>query len=293
MNELFKLPERLPKPLGKIPMFRATRFASLSSRDEKYTKDLARRLREAQKRFGLNGEPVSEGARFVLRTEQTSVEIYAASDSLWWTDHRLAYQERPASGRLPDEAGARKLAAAAIKRYELDADAASVASVTHVEADVRERDGKPRSVRTAVDVNYVFSLGKHPVMGPGAKIKVTFAADDAPAQLIYFWRIPAKAPAATAISPTTALERFMRDPAFFHLRNKDAVVEVKGVTFGYYAMTPTDFQRLYVPVWAIDARCQTRELRYDFRRYVVAVDMTPEEAKSADVVANPRACRMF
>ena len=107
MNELFKLPERLPKSLGKIPMFRATRFASLSSRDEKYTKDLARRLRAAQKRFGLNGEPVSEGARFVLRSEQTSVEIYAASDSLWWTDHRLAYQERPARGRLPDEAGAR------------------------------------------------------------------------------------------------------------------------------------------------------------------------------------------
>ena len=97
---------------------------------------------------------------------------------------------------------------------------------------------------------------------------------------------------ATAISPETAVERFMRDPAFFHLRNKDAVVEVKSVTFGYYSLTPTDFQRLY-PVWAVEATCQTRELRHDFTRYVVAVDMTPEEAKQADVVANPRACRMF
>jgi regulatory protein YycI of two-component signal transduction system YycFG len=85
----------------------------------------------------------------------------------------------------------------------------------------------------------------------------------------------------------------MRDPAFFHLRNKDASVTVKDVTFGYYAMSPTDFQRLYVPVWAIDATSQTRELRYDFRRYVVAVDMTPEDAKRADAVANPRACRLF
>ncbi len=42
-----------------------------------------------------------------------------------------------------------------------------------------------------------------------------------------------------------------------------------------------------------EATCQTRELRHDFTRYVVAVDMTPEEAKQADVVANPRACRMF
>ncbi len=293
MNELFKLPERLPKPLGRIPMYRATRFASLSSRDEKYAKDLARRVRSAQKTFGFEGDPVSEGARFVLRNEHESLELYAPSDSLWWTDHRLAYQERAAAGRLPDEARARKLAAALLERHGLDATAASVASVTHVEADVQERDGKPNSVRTAVDVNYAFSLGEHRVLGPGGKIKVTFAGEDAPAQLIYFWRFPSKAPAAAAISPTTALERFMRDPAFFHLRNKDAVVAVKAVTFGYYAMTPTDFQRLYVPVWAIDATSQTRELRYDFRRYVVAVDMTPEEAKGADAVANPRACRMF
>ena len=101
MNELFKLPERLPAPLGKIPMYKATRFASLSSRDEKYARDLARRLRTAQSSFGLKGEPATEGARFVVRSEQASLELYAASDSLWWTDHRLAYQERAAE-RLPD-----------------------------------------------------------------------------------------------------------------------------------------------------------------------------------------------
>ena len=81
MNELFKLPGRLPTPLGKIPMYKATRFASLSSRDEKYARDLARRLRTAQSSFGLKGEPVTEGARFVVRSEQASLELYAASDS--------------------------------------------------------------------------------------------------------------------------------------------------------------------------------------------------------------------
>ena len=292
MNELFKIPERLPKPLGKIPMYKATRFQSLSSRDEKYAKDLARRLRTARSSFGLKGEPATEGARFVVRSEQASLELYAASDSLWWTDHRLAYQER-AAARLPDADHARKLASAALQKHGLDASAARVASVTHVEADLQKGEAKPRSVRTAVDVNYTFSLGEHPVLGPGAKIKVTFAGLEAPAQLIYFWRIPSKAAAATAISAETAVERFMRDPAFFHLRNKDAVVDVQSVTFGYYALTPTDFQRLYVPVWAVEATCQTRQLRHDFTRYVVAVDMTPEEAKQADVVANPRACRMF
>jgi len=294
MNELFKFPEHLSKSPGKIPMFRATRFSSMSSRDEKYQSAFARRLRAAQQSFGISGKPTVEGARLVLRSENESLELYRPSDSLWWTHHGLAYQEKALAGaRLPDEAEALKLASALLERHNLDIASASVRSVTYVEADVQERTAKPQSVRTALDVNYGFTLADHPVMGPGAKIKVTFATTDTPAQLIYFWRVPSKAPAAAAISATTALERFMRDPAFFHLRNKEASVEVHKVTFGYYAMTPTDFQRLYVPVWAIDVTCQTRELRHDFRRYVVAVDRSPEDAKRADAVANPRTCRMF
>lgn len=122
---------------------------------------------------------------------------------------------------------------------------------------------------------------------------MTFGGNAEPAQLIYFWRTPSKASSASAISASVALERFMRDPSFFRLRNKDALVEVHNVTLGYYAMTPTEFQRLYVPVWAIDATCLTRDLRYDFRNYVVAVDMSPESAKRRDAVPNPRACRLF
>jgi len=294
MNELFKLPKQLPKSPGKIPMFRATRFSSMSSRDEKYQAALARRLRAAQRSFGISGEPTFEGARLVLRSENESLEIYQPSDSLWWTNHGLAYQEKiPVGARLPDEARARKLSSALLEGHNIDIALASVRSVTFVEADVQERNAKPHSVRTAIDINYGFALADHPVMGPGAKIKVTFTCDDTPTQLIYFWRVPAKAPAAGAISVTTALERFMRDPAFFRLRNKEASVEIHKVTFGYYAMTPTEFQRMYVPVWAIDVTCQTRELRHDFRRYVVAVDKSPEDAKLADAVANPRVCRMF
>lgn len=294
MNELFKLPERLPESPRKVPMFRATRFESMGSRDEKYAKDLARRLRAARRSFGVEGDMRTEGARLVLRSGSASLEIYRASDSLWWTDHALAYQEEPRKGdQLPDEGKARKLAVALLERHGLDASLAKVESVTYVEADTQRGEAKPRSERTAIDVNYTFSLEKYPVMGPGAKIKVSLAGDGTPAQLIYFWRTPTKASAAPAISATVALERFMRDPSFFRLRNKEALVEVKKVTLGYYAMSPTDFQRLYVPVWAIDASCMTRELRYDFRNYVVAVDMSPERAKEADAVANPRACRLF
>lgn len=294
MNELFKLPERLPTLPQKIPMFQATKFRTMSSRDEKYQSAIARRLRDAQRSFNISGVPTSEGSRLVLRTEKESLELYCPSDSLWWTHHSLAYQERLVAGaRLPNEARARELASAQLERHRLDTSSASVNSVTYVDADIQEGDAKPRSVRTAIDVNYRFTLAEHPVMGPGAKIKVTLAGDDTPAQLIYFWRKPSKSPDAVAISATTAIERFMRDPAFFHLRNKEASVEVNKVTFGYYAMSPTDFQRLYVPVWAIDVTCKTRELQHDFRRYVVAVDRSPEDVKRDSTVSNPRACRIF
>jgi hypothetical protein len=294
MNELFKLPERLPESPPKVPMFRATRFKSMGSRDESYSKSLARRLRAAQRSFGVEGDVRTEGARLVVRSGAASLELYRASDSLWWTDHGLAYQEAPRKGdALPDEGKAGKLAAALLETHGVDVSLAKVARVTHVEADTQRGEAKPRSQRTAVDVNYTFSLDKYPVMGPGAKIKVTFVGDGTPAQLIYFWRTPAKASAAAAISASVALERFMRDPSFFRLRNKEAVVEVKKMTLGYYAMSPTDFQRLYVPVWAIDAACITRELRYDFRNYVVAVDMSAERAKETDAVPDPRACRLF
>jgi hypothetical protein len=266
----------------------------MSSRDQAYTKDLARRLRAAQRSFGVNGDVGTEGARLVARSGTASLEIYRPSDSLWWTDHALACQEElRKGGPLPDEGKARKLAAALLEQHGLDASLAKVASVTYVESDVQRGEAKPRSERTAIDINYTFSLDKYPVLGPGAKIKVSLAGEGAPAQLIYFWRKPSKASAAPAISATVALERFMRDPSFFRLRNKDALVEVKNVRLGYYAMSPTDFQRFYVPVWAIDAVCVTRELRYEFRNYVVAVDMSPERAKEADAVANPRACRLF
>ena len=294
MNELFKLPERLPESPGKIPMFQATKFKTMSNRDTDFQSAIGRRLRDAQRSFNIVGNPANEGSRLVLRTEKESLELYCPSDSLWWAHHGLANQEKLLAGtKLPTVAKARELAAGQLERHKLDISSASVYSVTYLESDVKEGDAKPRSVRTAIDVNYRFALAEHPVMGPGAKIKVTFAGDGALAQLVYFWRKPSRAPNAIAISATTALERFMRDPAFFRLRNKEASVDVHKIAFGYYAMSPTDFQRLYVPVWAIDATCKTRELQHDFRRYVVAVDRSPEDVKRDSTVPDPRACRIF
>jgi len=49
---------------------------------------------------------------------------------------------------------------------------------------------------------------------------------------------------------------------------------------GYYALPPRESQGALIPVYAFDGTVSTKALeRNDFRRYVVAVQLTPEGAK--------------
>jgi hypothetical protein len=295
MSYLFKVPDRLPDVPAKVPMFRATQFASLSSRDATYQRALAKRTSQAIKLFDLKGEPANQGERILVRDGSQSLEIYCASDSLWWANHDLSYSEGSGGGvKLPSEAEAKTISKRELERAKLDVTDATMSSVTYTEASTAGRDQKPKTQRTAIDVNYSFSLAELPVFGPGAKIKVSVADAGKPAQVIYFWRRPKRAGSMATIRAGDALERFQRDPAFFRLRDTNAVIEIGKVDFGYYALSPTDFQRFYVPVFAVDATVRTREFpQYDLRRYVVAVDLSAESAKAMDALANPAACRMF
>jgi hypothetical protein len=292
---LFKGPDRVPETPNRVPTYQATTFRSLSSRDESFQSAVAHRTARAQRRFGFEGPPVDQGDRLVFRSDTQSLEIYRASDSLWWTDHELAHRDA-VKGRisLPSEAVARRAASRELARLRLNMQGAAVGSVTFIEASISEPRKRPRTVRTAVDVNYRFSLGKLPVFGPGAKIKVTFGGESQLAQVLYFWRRPRRAGTMTIVSAAQALERFRGDPAFYRLRHTDAIVEIHRIQLGYYALPPSNFQRIYPPVYAIDATVRTRALpRYDFRRFVVAVEMSPERAKEMDAIANPTACRVF
>lgn len=295
MSDLFKTPNRLPDAPAKVTMFLATEFASLSSRDSAYQNALAKRTSQATKLFELKGEPEDQGERLVIRDGSRTLQIYRATDSLWWANHELAHSEGVrGSVKLPSEADAKKIARRELERTKLDVADAKVSSIAFTEVATAGRDFKPKVTRTAVDVNYTFSLAELPVFGPGAKIKVSIGDGGQVAQLIYFWRRPKRKGTMPTIPPAEALERFQRDPAFFRLRDTKAQIEIRKIEFGYYAMSPTDFQRFYVPVYAVDATVRTPEFpQYDLRRYVVAVNLTPESAKAMDAVPNPAACRMF
>jgi hypothetical protein len=295
MNNLFQELKRLPEAPQKMPVFRANGFESLSSRDRGYQENFSKRIRAATSAFGMKGDESQEGERVVLRNSGQSLEMYRASDSLWWTDHDLLDHDQLSSRlKLPSDSEARKLAGAELRRVKLPVTEASVWKVTPIECAVASAKGRPKSSVTAVDVNYRFSLADFPVFGPGAKIKVTLVEKGQIGQVIYFWRRAKRDGVVVILTPQEALERFQHDPSFYRIQKTEAVVEIHSMQLGYYAASPGDFQRFYIPVYAIDATVRTRELpSYRFRRYVVAVNKPTEQTKRDDVVVNPNSCRMF
>ncbi len=292
---LFNMPARIPEHVPAIQAFRATAFKTLAHRDEPFQRALAARIDMATKLFGLYGDGTTENGRTVFRDATSRLHIYHGSDSLWWAHETLANFETHAdAASLPAEKEAPQHAARQFDRLALDTASAALASVNYAEFAVQKGREKPQVFRTAVHANYRFELDKLPVFGPGAKIKVTFAAGAQLAQLIYFWRKPSPGESMRTISPEEALNQFQRDPAFFRLNDSEAVVNVHSIRLGYFALPPAEFQRYYIPVYAIDATTKTRELpRYDFRRYVCAVALSNHQVKRMDVLANPTACRMF
>ena len=296
MTALFSGPEQLADGPSKVPSFRSTQYESMSSRDERFQAALAARIEDGSRAFRVRVDARMEGDRIVLHEGDRTLEFFLASDSLWWTNHQVANREWiPEWAGLPSPDEAVELADRELRRVGLDSRYAAVSSVHPIQASVVRVGREPETLDTALDVNYAFSLSDAPVFGPGAKIKVTLAGGGEVAQVLRFWRDPEHVGTVSVISPDEAYARFCRDLAFVHLRGRaEAAIKVSTVTFGYFALPPGDFQRFYVPVYAIAATASTPELpRYDFRRYVIAVEMKPSQIKMAGIVANPSTCRVI
>jgi hypothetical protein len=187
-EKLFVGPKRLPEVGRRIPMYRAMRFASLSHRDTEFATTMQRRVRRYTQLLGFTLSPIDAGDVILFREHDSALEVYRASDSLWWANTSLAFTERPAASRLPTEAEAKRLAARELARLQLDTQQSRVTRVDYNEIAVAEGGRRPRLGRTAVNVNFRFVLGGLPVMGPGAKIKVSFVGNGQVSQVIYALR---------------------------------------------------------------------------------------------------------
>jgi hypothetical protein len=296
MSDLFIWPAKLPEVTGKIPVYRTSIYNSLAYRNADFTKDFTSRLELAKRKFQLTTEPLDRGDRVLYRENDATLEVFRASNSIWWAKRSLVDRDQLSKGpALPEEAEAKERAAAELKRLGLDVKNAVFDSVCYDEVAVREPGAKrPKVLKTAANVIYRFEIRSVPVFGPGAKIKVSLVENGQVSQVLYFWRKPAAEGSTKPLLLEEARAQFMRDPAFLRLSASKAAVEIRSVRFGFYAAPPGEFQRFLIPVYKVEGAVRTSEFeRYEFYRYVTAIAMGPEEAKAQGVTPNPAACRVF
>ena len=232
---------------------------------------------------GMRAKPEDAGSRIVIRDRRATLELFRASDSIRWSTLENGEAEFVPNGggpTLPDDDAAVKLAGAFLRERGVSTKGAKVDSITQTTyARMTRRMKQPDERPLAVHVNYRYELEGLPVLGPGAKIQVTFAGGKKPAEIYAFWRSPRADTEIDLLPAGEAMELLRRDPQFEELGD-DAHVDYTNPRLGYYALPPRETQGALIPVYAFDGIASTKELRrYEFTRYVVAVRYTPEEAK--------------
>lgn len=273
MNELFQFPD-VQVERDQMVMFRTP-----------FPKQDDERVHPLVRRFDVRGDLQDLGSRSAVRSRQHLLEVFHASDSLRLTHlGRSAEAERPP--KLIGEDQAIELALAYLHEKGLADDRASVKSVTYTELSrIGQEQKEPETFPIAVHVNFGFTLDGLPVFGPGAKMQVTIEDESTVTEFYKFWRAPVEDRTLEILRPEAAIERFSHDQNYAELDAGSAKVVVHRIQLGYYALPPREVQGYLVPVYAFNGTVSTEAFeRYDFTRYVVAVDLNNEEVKQARAV---------
>jgi hypothetical protein len=262
------------------------------------------RLPELAARFGVKGQARRVKEHWFAEAGGNRLEVFLASGSLRWTAGSRQGHIPQDSGHLPDDEAAIKqaeafvhgprraihlpdhLAAVAlgegvVRRLPFEDQAAELAGVSHTEVSRQvddEAPGLPYPI--AAHVDYRFRLGSIPVVGPGAKMRVSFGVDGKISDALKFWRDPHGRSAPRPVLSIGAIEGGLaKDPAFAHLDQK-SVVTYSRIYLAHYAAPPGLVQRLLVPVLVCEGSAATPALPDDpFARYLVAVQLSGEEQK--------------
>ncbi|MFX1532482.1 MAG: hypothetical protein ACFFBC_15300 [Promethearchaeota archaeon] len=294
MEKLFTYPEEF-RPL-EVSIFRTTKYRTFSRREKGVEADLDARVKHFSDAFKIDGKPNDLGERIIIQDERQILIIYRASDSLLLLNKKNGFRTSiPEGTRLPEQKEAYEIATNYLDQVGLSTNFAKFKSFTYSKGAMFKAETKqPTLINSEAHVNFDFSLENIPVIGPGAKIKVSIVEGDEVSGLIYYWRTPSKEETIPIIEPREALKRLTADKSFKELSPDTASVKLYSITLGYYAMSPTDFQRFLVPVYAIKGTVETKFLDpYNFTQHVVAVDMSLEEIKRRGVVDNPYKCLIF
>jgi hypothetical protein len=241
------------------------------------------------RQFDVTGEVLDRGLWFVVSDDRSALEVYQASHSYRFSRLDIDAEARDGGRQEVERERALAIAERTVQTMAPDESRWEVQSVTDQEVLIAERDAKePRLNVTGLQVNYTFSLGDLPLLGPGAKMQVAIGPTDDVTGAYRFWREPNATETASTIPQDVALERFSRSNLFADLSDETAQAEVTEARLGYYSMPPTEIQAALIPAYEFRGVLATEiHPRYEFVSYVAAVEMDEASLKSAELTNAP------
>ncbi len=275
MSSIIQFPGDLQVDRGQIHIFRTP-----------FPEREFQQVMEWAGRFEVQGEPVDHGASMVVRDERGDLEIFHATDSLWWADVPAMSEEPTGPVDLPEEAEALDIAESFLRDRQLYDDRCRVHSITYSEfAEVESEEQEPEAFKIAMRVNYQFFLDGLPVVGPGAKMGVTIGADRRVIEVFKLWREPVQENVLEVIDLEAAKRLIVRDPAFSQLKEGESSVRFQHVGLGYYALPCMEQQGFLAPVYIFEGVADTPVQQEEpIVRHVLAVHTSLDEIKEMGAV---------
>jgi hypothetical protein len=294
MSIVFSLPKEIPQHIPEVPLYRATKYATFSRKNEDVKAGLNERVERYQKLFKMKAAAEDQGTQVVLRDNLRVLEVYIPSDSFWWTDLEVAYREKiPDGSKMPGDEEAKKMALKYMNDLCPWRQNAKIVSVDKSLSAVSQAKGKTLGVvDTEIQVNFAFSIDDFPVMGPGAKVKVSLVEGGRLSNFLCFWRELTKEKTVKTIHPLVALDRLIHEPRFAHFTPEKVSVSLEQMRFGYYALPPFEFQRYLVPVYEVKATLKTELLgSRSLVLYTLGIESIPEVLKKSEIFDQPDIAR--
>lgn len=268
-----------PKPDFEFP----SRIPLLAVKHKPWTKedaeDMARRLE-------VRGDVAHAGLWLIARDERSVLELYQASQSFRYSRTDLDAEGRQGSDEKPDEGAARRLAEQWLDPFLRPLGRPEFSSVTMQEALISTSpDEVPRVGYVAVDVNFRYTVDGIPLLGPGAKAKVSIHAGGVVGGGYRFWRDVSPARDVETLPLETLFERFRSSSLFANLTDRVARAEVRSIRLGHLTIPPTEPMSMLIPALELRGTISTERLpNYEFVRHIAAIALDDDRGKEGGLI---------
>jgi hypothetical protein len=229
------------------------------------------RVSKLAQRLGIDAEADDAGLWYIARSDRAILEVFQASQSFRFSRRDVDGEALDGSDGAPDSEKAIDIAHGWLAPFP--GSEMSVHSVSDREVLVAARDSdEPKRLVAGLDVNMQYAVHGMPLIGSGAKAKVSVDREGNIMEAYRFWRDFDISGETKLQSPKTIAERFGRSELFSDLSDDTAKVEVTSARFGYFCLPPTELASSLAPVVEVRGVLATKEQdRYEFTRYISAI----------------------